>query len=170
MPRCTSSNKFASMDEAEAEVDDESISEGLYHADVRVTRLCGECSEEMMELTFEAETDIVCDMCSPECGGHYGEDRDLPDGMLPSDKLPEGHADYQLSAPDFEVDSSDAEVDDYTQTTDRRGKPIKNYRYAKHLFKVTVTGTATCQCCDAEIEFTAESGEEPASAFESLVD
>lgn len=170
MPRCTSSNKFASMDEAEAEVEDESIDGDLYHADVRVVRLCGECSEEMMEATFEAETAIECDICGPECGGHYGEDRDLPDGVLPSDKLPEDHADYDLKAPELEVDSSEAEVDDYNQTTDRRGKPITNYRYQKHMFKVSVSGTATCQCCDAEIEFTAESDAQPASAFESLVD
>jgi len=68
---------------------------------------------------------------------------------------------------DWEIDVS-AEPTEDVNTVDRRGKKITNPRYMARLFGVQVTGTATCNECEAKVEIDCENAEQ-ASSFDELV-
>ncbi len=156
MPRCSSTNQFASYDEPQVEIDSEDMADGMFSATVHCIRPCAECGEDMAEYTFEISQDVECPNCEEECGGHWGE-RELPERVLPSDKLPEDHEDYLLAPVEWEVDSSEAIVEESGGT-----------RYKKNIFTCSVAATVRCLCCGeiVEVEGTDEAA---ASYFEVLV-
>lgn len=163
MPRCTSTNLFASYDEAEAEVESEDLADGTLTAEVLVTRPCAECGEEMASYNFSIEFEVECPTCGPECGGHYqglitnDPAYTLPEGVLPSDKLPEGHDDEIVDVPLMEIDSSSADVSE-----------SGGGRYKKNIFTVAYTASVLCLCCNETFE--AEGTDEAAASdFEVLV-
>lgn len=160
MPRCTSTNKFASYDEPEAEINSSEMTGSTYTAEIRVVRPCAECGEEMAEYIFEVEGEVECPTCETECGGHYGTERDLPHEVLPSDKLPEEHPDYAMREVEFEI-----EADDNIDVSESGGG-----RYKKNLFQVSVTPSILCLCCNETFEAPQiESEAAAASYFEVLV-
>lgn len=159
MPRCTSTNQFASYDEPEAEIQSEDVSGDQYVAEVHVARNCAECGEEMASYDFTLEADLECPACGTDCGGHYGTERDLPLGVLPSDKLPEGHEGYDTANEiEFSLESSEA------PTVDESG----GGRYKKNIFTVCIEATILCECCGETFEVN-PSDSAAASEFEVLV-
>lgn len=72
----------------------------------------------------------------------------------------EGH---ELSA-----EVTTAQRSDRTQTHDRHGKPIKNYRYARRYYGVEVEIEVTCSC-GAQLGSVQLSDEVQASGMDSLV-
>jgi hypothetical protein len=53
-------------------------------------------------------------------------------------------------APDLSVESDITRTDD-TQTTDRRGRKIRNPRYMRRLYGIQVEATIKCNTCDEDI-------------------
>jgi hypothetical protein len=81
-------------------------------------------------------------------------------------ELPTRDYDEALDDRTYSVDGSvEAEpVDEYART-DRRGKPIKNPRYQKHMLGAAVSASITCSRCGDTFDVS-ETQTEPASAFE----
>lgn len=141
MARCPDCNKFVSngdpevsYESGEDELDVQLDEEGLqlrWAPEVLITIPCGDCGTELKNNTFSLEIEEThqCDKLPKE----------LPDDF----EIPE------LSADDPEP------TDDY-QTKDRKGRVIKNPRYQKHLYGVSVHATTKCPFCEAEIEFNGE--------------
>ena len=142
MPRCPSCAKFVGL-ETSAEMNGEVEVEenGDVKAEVRLVRMCADCgSEELKEATLSLESTFQTDEdCTHE----------------------DGHA-WEL-----EEDPGDPEPTENVQTTDRRGKPIKNPRYMKTLIGATLTVSGKCQHCAATTEISL-ADEIPASAFDEL--
>lgn len=148
MPRCTSTNLFASYDEPESEVESEDYSDGTITVSVRCVRPCAECSEEMAEYTFDMEQEVECPrcgaVCNTACSGEHELDAD-------GNKLPD-------QAPILELES----VDD-PDVSESGGS-----RYKKNIFTCTVTANFLCTCCNES--FSVElSDEAAASYFDVLV-
>lgn len=139
--RCSMTNQFASFDDAEAEVYYEDLSGRDLNVTVRVYRACADCGSEAAEYTFDLE-ETVPD-CS-ECLAAATVDEDEDD--------------------EFELVSVDVEVTDRHQTHDRNGKPIKSFRYQKHLIGAIATATVRCPAGhEQELSFGDEAA---ASEFE----
>ena len=66
--RCSSTNRFASYDDPDPEVESESVGGSTYEVTVRVVRPCAECSEEAAENTFEMSEEVECPNCGNQCG------------------------------------------------------------------------------------------------------
>lgn len=152
MARCNDCNKFVSYEGDEEPEDDqefeaEQIDDGLVKVTGSMARLlnCGECGSELKRATIEFEEEIP-----------FEHDAGCPTFLDDED---EKHED-----PDFEVEA-EMYANERSQTHDRHGKPIKNYRYRRTFYGIEGTATITCTHCQAtaEVELT---GEEQASAFE----
>jgi hypothetical protein len=78
--------------------------------------------------------------------------------VLPSDKLPEDHPDYEEKEVEFEIEDEDE------ATVDESG----GGRYKKNMFTCSIHATIKCLCCDDSFEVDA-SDSAAASWFESLV-
>lgn len=61
MARCPDCNKFVSYEEAEPEVEDVNVEDGIITATVRIVNTCGECGTELTEFTFDLEIDLNLD-------------------------------------------------------------------------------------------------------------
>lgn len=158
MPLCSSTGKFASYDDPEADVEQEEINGSTLQAIVRCVRNCADCGEEMADYTYELEADVACPTCGTECTGKV-DDTPHPDGTGVYDE-PEEIV--------FELQSVDVEMDEHMQTTDHKGRPIKSYRHQKRMFVCNLTAQVKCGCCGEEFEVTA-SDETNAGSFEVLV-
>lgn len=142
MAYCSSVPGFAGFEEPTVEVENEDTADGELQVAVRVVRPCSGCGNDQAELTLEFATSF--DHECPE-GGDYTEEED--------DRT------YEI------VGSVDAEPVDEYQTTDRRGKPIRNARYQRHLIGASISATVKCSCCEEEFEVT-DQQTEAASSFE----
>lgn len=117
--RCPDCSKFVSQDLADPEVNSLEINgDGTVTAEVRVFLACADCGTELKEATLYLEEDFS-DKLTDHCG---------------------------VTGHELDVDEEDVEGLDEYQTTDRRGKPIKNVRYQKHLYGARVGFKITCSC------------------------
>lgn len=120
MPRCTSTMKFASYDEPEAEwYSDPDVSDHTIEAVIRIVRPCAECGEEMAEIELDVSADF--DPCPFEA-------EDKP-------------CDYELDADDPEpFDESGP-----TTKTLKNGKVVPiNPRYVKTFYGAEAEVRITC--------------------------
>jgi hypothetical protein len=146
--RCDSCNKFVSFDsEVEPEINIDVTDDGVVTGDVRIVNGCAECSAELTEVTMTVEADL-----SEQITAHREECKADPANTDKHDTL--------------EVEA-EGERFDRMQTTDRSGKPIKNPRYQKHMYGVSLDITVTCEC---GAKFTADtwSDEVQGSGMDSL--
>lgn len=147
MPRCTSTLKFAGVEEGEPEVQEEEIEEGSLSYSVRCVRLCSDCGEEFSEMTFDDQMDVEC----PKCGSTVEDSNTGEETIIP-----------------LEIVSNYVESQDSYQTVNpKTGKPIAP-RYQKHFVGFIYTATIKCSKCEQEFTMDAEDSV-PASYFESLV-
>lgn len=125
MARCQDCNKFTGQEAGDPEVNSIEIDEdGHITADVRIVVNCADCGTEMKSADLSLEGDM-----NPEIlAKHQGEDHEL----------------------EAEEESSEA-IDEY-QTTDAKGKPIKNMRYQKHLYGARLEVSVTCSCSKEVID------------------
>lgn len=148
--RCTSTEKFASYDEAEAEVESEEVNGSTYTATVRCVRPCAECGEEASEYTFEVYEDFECERCGTECPGHDpgGNVLDKDENGDPIDPV---EVEFTLEL------TNDPEISE-----------SGGGRYKKNIFTCTVSAEILCGCCGDTIMVGA-SDEAAASSFEVLL-
>lgn len=150
---CPGCNKFAALEMAEPETDIEIDEEtGDVTGTVRVVLQSSCCSEEMKDNEFNVQVEgSSIDGLTAHIEGHKSEEDD-------EDGEPEAYS--------LEV-TGDAVADDYFQSTDRYGQPIKNPRYQKHFYGYSLDFTVTCSCGE---EFEGSTVDhEQASAFNELV-
>jgi hypothetical protein len=140
--RCNSCNKFVSFDtDTEPEVDGLEVScisqgepiekDGVrvvpvqvqVQGSVRMVNNCADCGTEMAEASLEIDQEYTID--------------------IPAETITVDGKIRQLGDDDFEVEDDGASRDDELQRTDRRGKPIRNSRYMKHLYKAIAEFTIT---------------------------
>lgn len=142
--RCPSCEKFVGLEAGEPEVQSSEVDEtGLVTVEVRFVLTCQDCGEEMKETTFNFE--------------------ETPEGLLEHIEAHNeaGDTDFTLS-----LEEPSFEAEDRYENKDRHGKPIKNYRYMKHMWGVRGTATVECTC---EKSFSVELFDElPASALDEL--
>ncbi len=139
--RCPDCAKMVSYDtEVEpGEQDALSVEDKVVQGSYRRTLNCANCGTELKEMVFEFNEPIeVPETCSD----------------------PNGHA--------LDVHDASAEPTDRMQDKDRKGKPIKNVRYMKHLYGVTITATVKCEHCEYTEEIAAMQ-EAAGSEFDELV-
>lgn len=124
--RCPSCNKFATqtIDQDEPEVDLSVDEAGNVTGTVRIVVHSECCGDELKEANFDV--DVQYDGDEHILAEHTGE----------------GH--------DLEVEVTNIEATDDYQRTDRRGKPIRNPRYMKHLYGYTLSAKVTCSCKEGE--------------------
>jgi len=152
--RCPDCSKFVPFDsDADPEVEIEFDADAYtVSGTVRITNNCEECGQELTEMTFDVDIDV-----SDEVKKHWTTVGDWKDGDPPL----EGHTGVEMA-------NDDASRSDRYETTDRRGKTIKNARYQKHLYGAEMALTFTCECGE---QFHDEqwSDEVPGSAMDELV-
>lgn len=145
MPRCESCSKFCSVDHA-ADIEDVQAAQGSSPGEVEVTgsvylTLSSECCyDELGAESLEFEEVVAIEHASG-CPA-LKEDEDV----------------------EYEVEA-EAEPDDRYETTDRKGKPIRNPRYQKHYYGAAVTITVVCQGCEASGEGEAHPEEQASALF-----
>lgn len=176
MPYCSSTGKFAGLNDPEAEIDSEDVSGSTASFEVRVIRACSDCGDETGTYDSSVETDIEheCPPLEPDqacqaCKGEGVVYQKHDDG--PSEKLACDCTLRDDDEPEFEISVSDVSVDEYMQTHTRAGKPIPagaSSRYRKRLFEVTVTATVVCSICNEEIEIEASERDIAASSFDAV--
>lgn len=119
--RCDQCNKFVSFD---TDVDPEPTldvsPEGVVSGSVRIVNQCAECGQELKEATFDVDIDL-------------------------SDEVEEHKKEHKAKEHDLEL-AEDLSRTDRRQTTDRKGKPIKNPRYQKQYYGAEGTVTVSCSC------------------------
>jgi len=99
---------------------------------------CAECGSELA--TYESEATVEVDG-EFDITAHQGEGHELT------------------------VSWDEPNPEDRYQDKDRHGKPIKNFRYMKHLYYATATGKVECSC-GAEADLTATTDEASGSDFD----
>lgn len=167
--RCPDCNKFVGFDEGNVNLDIDIDSNGAISISGEVTLPCAECGQDLKQLSVSEDV--------------AGEDSFDTDPLeLVKAKLPEGAEEVTQEWFDkhctieYEGDF-DSSYHERAQTHDRRGKPIRNSRYAKTYKGAEITGTIkrtiTCDVTGVEPIVEEESFEhtieEQASAFEELV-
>jgi hypothetical protein len=125
--------------------------EGVVTGSVRIANHCAECGQELTEGLLDLEVDL-----SDAIREH--RDEHTPKDFTGTD-IP-GHTTLELT------DDGGSRTDELVKT-DRRGKPITNFRYMKHLYGVEVEVTVTCECGETFTDKWRDSVQ--ASAMESLV-
>lgn len=156
--RCQDCAKFVSFDEPEVEldgseeikIDGSSENDKLLtfsaNAEARVVLKCADCGTELKETTFSLEgtVDHICEKLDAAA-----IDQLQTEGLEPEDV-------------EFEASGFDRMED-----KDRRGNPIRNRRYMKHMYGADVTATCKCPLCKAEIEINMRD-EMQSSGFDEL--
>jgi hypothetical protein len=168
--RCPDCNKFVGFDEGNVNLDiDIDEDSGRISISGEVTLPCAECGQDLKQLSVSEEVE--------------GSDSFDSDPLeLVKAKLPEGSEEITQAWFDEHCTvayegSLDSSYHEQQQTHDRRGKPIKNSRYAKTYKGAEITGTITRTItCDVkgvepivEEESFEHTIEEQASAFDELV-
>lgn len=109
------------------------------------------------ELTASVRRVLTC----ADCGGELKDyDFDLECTVEKAGKDGDGEHEWDIDC--------EAESTTETQTKDRNGKPIRNSRYMRTLYGVSISGSAKCEHCDLAVEFSA-SENAAASNFNELV-
>lgn len=166
--RCPDCQKMVSYDEPQLELQDEDISGGEFSCNVRIILPCAECGGELKECTLEFqqtiehecdEDKVICSMCEHPKAEHPREDCDVFEEIEPEDDKT------------YELEMNDPEpTEDYRPKTKKlkngTEKPVP-FRYQKHYFGASISGTATCNRCREAIEI-ADSQDEQSSSFEDL--
>jgi hypothetical protein len=116
-------------DSTEPEVDLEVDEDGMVTGTARIVLTCAECGTELKEANFDAEVDL-----SDWAEKHQGEKHSL------------------------EVEASNSEMTQRSQTHDRHGRKIKLARYMRSYYGVSVQAQVKCSC-----------GEETEGTFEDEV-
>lgn len=141
--RCPSCNKFASLELQEVdspETEELDADGGTITVEVRVVRTSACCGDEMKEYNAELDGDVSAAI----------------DAYI-ADKLEEEDLDLDSADPDLAVEAERragelregltlevaVSCEEGSNTTDRKGKPIKNPRYQATTFTVTATCTVT---------------------------
>jgi hypothetical protein len=115
---CPGCNKLCSLENADPEVNDLEINDGVITASVRLARTSACCSEEMKEYTYEMELGITADIEAHEDKYHKAQDA-------------EGNE--STEAQEYEVDEDGCDVDESGGS-----------RYAKNMISVTLNCTVMC--------------------------
>lgn len=116
--RCPDCNKFVSLEEGDAEVNDLAVGEdGNVSVQVRIANCCAECGQELKEANFDCEQDHT-----EECKGHQGEGHELA--------IEENSSERTSRSGYFKA-----------------GKWVSaGGRYAKTMYGFSLTYTITCSC------------------------
>jgi hypothetical protein len=118
--RCQDCNKFVSHELRDDVEEDVSLQaeDGTADIDVRLVLECNDCGVELAEYNETATIEFA------------------------------GMADHLAANPDHEMGevSVDVEVGDYYMATDRNGKPIKSFRYRKHMYTAALHCEVECSC------------------------
>lgn len=138
MSRCTNCNRFVPNGEPRAELQWEEICEKTVAGEVYVAIPCEECGSDLKEAYLDFEFEIHHD--------------------CPKDIKPE-------FVHDIEIENIDVSPSDRYEDKDKKGKPIKNFRYMKHFYGADITINYRCKHCN-QSNSQDEIVEEMASAFE----
>ena len=120
--RCSSCGHFTSLEEPELDADSAEFDGENFSVTVTASYPSACCGEEVGTADYEIAT---------------VEEFPHKEGCKSDD------AQYSVSV-------TELTATDRFQTTDRRGKPIKNFRYQRHYYGVEVTATVTCETCGME--------------------
>jgi len=158
---CSSCSKFCGIELAD--IDDEPEFEVTVDGD----QLTLTCSENIRLVQ-------TSECCGDEVGEAELEVEDLLDVTVAHEVDCPAHPDFEESDtvnppaedPEYTVEAT-FETDDWYQTTDRHGKPIRNPRYQKHFYGCNITVTVTCDGCKGTGEANTQVSES-GSGFESL--
>lgn len=169
MPRCSSCNKFASVEMAEPEISDEEFNDGRVTGTVRLVQTCAECGEELAEANIDFEIPVEFkhnDVESEEevCTCGHAEDEHGENGTCTIEGC--SCAGWEPADPEMIECSAteDLEVEVEAENDERfEGKG----RYAKHFYTANIRAKVTCPECKAEAEGET-TVEEQASSFEPL--
>lgn len=152
MAYCSSEQKFAAFDEPTVEIENEEVTDGELQVSVRVVRPCAGCGQDQAETTLEFNTTF-----SHECPNERGDTKEDGTEFVFSESLDDRT---------YEIDGSvEAEPVDEYQQKDRKGKPITNSRYMRHLLGAQITATVKCSRCKETFEVT-DQMTEAASGYE----
>ncbi len=155
--RCPQCNKFVSYDtDVEPEEESQDVEGTTFTGSYRRVLQCGDCGEDLKELTIEVEHDFSGDVVETEASKEE------------ADKVDEKSAD-KASKPhehEFEIESCAVSATTGSVTKDRHGRPITRARYMATLYGVECAVEVKCEC-GATAEFTAEASER-ASSFDEL--
>jgi len=138
--RCPNCSKFVSLEAQDPEVQSCDVElDGTVSAEVRLVLACAECGDEGKEtvFTFEEQSDELEEHIAAHAAGGWWEGEEGEEGSV-WHELSETY-ELNVEEPEFEV------LDEY-ETKDRHGKPIRNFRYQKHLYGVSGTATVECSC------------------------
>jgi hypothetical protein len=176
--RCSSENKFASFDTTELEIQSDDLNGSTIDYEIHLNRPCALCGQEAASADLQLSVDIdhTCEAPDPADSANWlredilwgvpghGTFEDRDDALQAAkDDITVITAEWDDSEPEFDLNDSDVEEVDTMQSKDRHGKPITNYRYAKHLIGAHVTAHLSCQRCGED--FDAE-GEDTLAASE----
>jgi hypothetical protein len=144
--RCPDCNKFVSLEMGDPEVESIEVDlDGVVSGDVRLTLICSECGNELSEATISFEDGPVDNI---------------------ENHISKKHADEENKEFELEVEETGIVSTDRYNTTDRKGKPIKSFRYKTHYYGFELSYKVTCSCGE---EFDdSVSDEERAGSFEQL--
>lgn len=140
--RCDSCQKFASLEEGDPELEGEvEVTDDTVSADVRLTRNCADCGDELLETTFSLEEHpaILGTTCEP------------------TDELAGDDKHHTWEAGEFEPMVTDR--------YDDKGGKIKAKRFMKRMIGVEGTVTLTCTKCQTTTDVTLKA-ETSASSFD----
>jgi hypothetical protein len=138
--RCQSCNKFVSQEPGDPDTSIEIIGGDTVRIECRLPINCSECCDELKEGNFEMEVDIPTEIVEAHCG--------------------EGH--------ELDAEEESTEAIDEMETTDRKGKPIKSFRYMKHLYGVDCSFNVTCSCQEEPVFSSSADEKMPSSSFDEL--
>jgi hypothetical protein len=145
---CSGCNKFASL---EAEVDN-----------IEGSIMVG---GDTIYISIECAVVLNSQCCSMEVArADISEDHDLAVEAIEHTAECESGKDEDNDA-SYSVDDIEGECGERYQTTDRNGKTIRSARYQRKFYMVDVSGTVSCDECDASAPFNTTI-EEQASGFE----
>lgn len=145
MARCSDCNRFVSYDDPpECEGEGVEISGDTITTNVTVNLCCADCGSPLRTASIEAE-ETIHHTCTP--------------GSKPDEDYSQGDEQYALES------EGDLDGESRRQTTDRRGRSIKNSRYQRTYYGFRQTVQVRCRRC--RLTFDVElAGEEQASAFD----
>lgn len=138
--RCNDCNKFVSHELATDDYSLEFEAElGEISGTVSLTLTCNDCGGTLADC--EVEANFTAD-----------------DALAHIDEIKEAGGDVGEHTLKWEEGS--VEPNDYYQTTDHNGKPIKSARYQPHMYQAQITGQVTCSCGEVfEVDFTSDAAQ-----------
>lgn len=153
--RCEDCGKLCGVEEEDPEVSGEEVdNEGNVTGEVHIQLVSTCCSSQLdgaeADIEFEASVEVAHKFApEDECSKCYVTFTDHNDDFWPTEPKIEPHEfEWDGNGHNLSV-SVEVESDDWNEGTG-------GYRFQKHFWGASVSGTVTCDDCDASEEFSVE--------------